>query len=352
MSLEFNPEMLSLARDIRGITQKELAEKAGLAQGTISKYEGRVQTPSDHEIECLAEALDYPVSFFFREGKRRGTIDGHVFHRKKAKALRADIKRIDGHLELFEFQTQDLLSDIEFEPQLELTQLDLDDYDGDAELVAEAVRASWKMPRGPVNNVIEVLESAGCFVYLLDFGTDDIDENVQWFPPDQPIILANSQAPGDRLRFSLAHALGHLVMHQKSAPHKDREVEADQFASAFLMPAEDIIEYLTPVTLDHLIELKPYWKVSIASMIMRAHTLEEITDRQKKTLFQMLNRSGWRKNEPEPIKREKPQLAENVINTYREYLSYKDSELARKLKLHSYDFRRMYYPETPFLKII
>lgn len=352
MNSDFNPDMLSLARDIRGIKQKDLATQAGLTQGTISKYEGGSQTPSDEDVQKLANALDFPTSFLYRDGKRRGTLDGHIFHRKKAKASASDIRRIDGHLEIFQFQTGDLLKDIDLEPIFSIPQLDIEDYDGDAELVAEAVRTLWKMPIGPVKNVIEQLEAAGCFVYMFDFGTDDIDENVQWIPPNPPVILANNQAPGDRLRFSLAHALGHLIMHQDAVPHKNREKEANQFAAAFLMPAEVIREYISPVTLEHLLELKPHWKVSLSSMIVRAHTIGEITDRRYRSLFQMLSRSRWRTLEPNPIKCEKPQLVYDLIKMYREHLSYGDKDLATKLHLFPDDFRRMYYPDAPKLKII
>jgi Zn-dependent peptidase ImmA (M78 family)/DNA-binding XRE family transcriptional regulator len=352
MNSEFNPDMLSLARDIRGIKQEDLANKAGLTQGAISKYLGGSQTPSDEDVQKLATALDFPASFLYRYGKRRGTLDGHIFHRKKAKASVKDIRRIDGHLEIFQFQTGDLLSDLEIEPLFSIPQLDIGDYHGDAEQVAEAVRTLWKMPKGPVNNLIQSLEAAGCFVYMFNFGTDDIDENVQWIPPNPPVILANSRASGDRLRFSLAHALGHLVMHQDEVPHKNREKEADQFAGAFLMPADSIREYISPITLNRLVELKPYWKVSIASMIMRVHQIGEITDRRKRTLFQMLSKSGWRTSEPSPIEPEKPQLIYDLIKMYRKHLSYGDKDLAKKLRLFPHDFRRMYYPNNPELKIV
>ena len=351
MNSNFNRAMLSLARDLRGMTQTELAERSQLTQGTISKYQAGSSTPSDEDIEKLAEALGFPVSFLYRTGKRHGTLDGHIFHRKKTKASSADVRRIDGHLELFGMQTGDLLHELELEFPYHIPQIDVDEY-GSAELVAEAVRSHWRIPRGPIDNLTERLEAAGCFVFMFDFKTDDIDENVQWVAPNPPIILANNYFPGDRLRFSLAHALGHLVMHQDEIPHRKREDEANEFASAFLMPAEDIREYLIPVTLEHLFEIKPYWKVSVASMIMRAHQIGEISDSRKQSLFQMMSRAKWRKSEPDPIPREKPQLIYDLIRTYREVLSYKDKDLAAKLTVFPTEFRQLYYPDAPILKII
>ena len=206
------------------------------------------------------------------------------------------------------------------------------------------MRALWQMPTGPVHNLIGWLEQASCLVFEYDFKTDKIDEVVQWIPPDPPVILVNSTAPADRLRFSLAHALGHLVMHRAVEPYKEMEKEADQFASAFLLPANDITEELTPVSLQHMLELKPYWQVSMACLIFRSKDLQIIGETRYRSLFQQLSRLGYRKNEPFPIQRETPQLVKRIIDSYRRELAYTNRELAKLLRVPLKDFREWYYP--------
>ena len=75
---------------------------------------------------------------------------------------------------------------------------------------------------------------------------------------------------GIPVHHTLAHELGHLVMHRFPSP--DMENEAHAFASAFLMPAGDIRPYLQSrrIDLQLLASLKPEWRVSMQSIIMRA----------------------------------------------------------------------------------
>lgn len=119
------------------------------------------------------------------------------------------------------------------------------------------------------------------------------------------MIVILSDAPGDRLRFSLAHEVGHLVRrnaHARSdrpATPRDIEREADYFASALLLPAEAMRrEIVSPVTLTSLAALKPRWRVSVQTLIRRAKDLEIITQRQYGYLFEQVGKRGWRLREP------------------------------------------------------
>jgi Zn-dependent peptidase ImmA (M78 family) len=86
----------------------------------------------------------------------------------------------------------------------------------------------------------------------------------------------------DRSRLSLAHELGHIVMH--TAPDDDEKMEsaAHRFAAAFLMPASDIKPYLISPRLSTLRRVKAYWRVSIKALIKRAFDLALITPSQYK----------------------------------------------------------------------
>src|SRR5439155_22483179 len=60
-----NPEMVSLARESRGLTQIELARKLEVSQGYLSKIESDLLEPSLELVNRLARLLDYPSSFFY-----------------------------------------------------------------------------------------------------------------------------------------------------------------------------------------------------------------------------------------------------------------------------------------------
>lgn len=342
MNAKANPEMLVLAREVRGLTQKDLAHLSGIDQGRISRYEGGIRDIPQNELQVLSNLLNFPVPFFLQNGRRLGPETGDLFHRKRKTATALNQKKIDGLMNIYRMGVEQLLNDIDLEAPFTIPQIDIYGSNGDIEHIAALVRATWRMPSGPVRNLIAQLEAASCMIFRIDFGTDLIDEAVQWVKPLPPIILVNSRASGDRLRFSLAHALGHLVMHHNETPYAKMEDEADNFASAFLMPADDIIDEITPVTIDHLLQLKPYWKVSMQALVHRAKDIGIITERRFTSLYQMLSRAGYRKNEPFPILQEQPEQIKALLTMYREDLRYSDMELASLVRLSLQDFHNWY----------
>jgi hypothetical protein len=71
----------------------------------------------------------------------------------------------------------------------------------------------------------------------------------------------NSTVPGDRYRFTLAHELAHLVLHNHPAGDEEMETEADEFAAEFLMPAKEVRPYVAAPSLGRLGRAKAHWKV-------------------------------------------------------------------------------------------
>ncbi len=147
---------------------------------------------------------------------------------------------------------------------------------------------------------------------------------------EKPVIVLSGDAPGDRLRFSVAHELGHLVMHRSwrsDASESELEDQANKFASEFLMPEQSIQHELDPpITLSGLAKLKPRWGVSIQALIRRAYTLEIISQRQYKYLFQKLSARGWRTREPDEfaVRVEKPRAARQMAELlYDDPIDYK-----------------------------
>jgi Zn-dependent peptidase ImmA (M78 family)/DNA-binding XRE family transcriptional regulator len=339
-----NPEMLVLARQIRGMTQKDLAEISGISQGTISKGEGNLIPLAELDLEAMAEALDFPLKFFYRPGNRKGPETNEIFHRKRQSLPVKQLHIIHAKLNMHRLNVETLLEAADVEAREQIPRYRARDFDGDIEYIAELVRSAWKMPSGPVSNMTKVLEDAFCIIHKCDFGTNLIDETVQWIDPLPPIILVNNQVPSDRLRFTLAHTLGHLVLHHDEEPYQEMEEEADQFASAFLMPRNDIESELEPTTLEHLIRLKPTWKVSVAALIRRARDIGKIDDRRYTSLFQMLSRAGYRKNEPFQLPLEEPTLLKRLIDLYQVDLEYSTEDLAQLLAISKDDFVNWYLP--------
>ena len=86
------------------------------------------------------------------------------------------------------------------------------------------VRMQWGMPVGPVRNLVDFDENAGCLVIEEPFGSSRVDGMSQWVN-EQPVIFINVEVPTDRKRLTLAHELGHLVLHSVE-PTEDMEDRA------------------------------------------------------------------------------------------------------------------------------
>jgi Zn-dependent peptidase ImmA (M78 family) len=181
-----------------------------------------------------------------------------------------------------------------------------------------------------VPNVTAAIENAGGVVLKCSFETDLIDAAHFWLPGLPPLFFANRDLPGDRLRWALAHEVGHAILHRNYAGG-DVENEADGFAAEFLLPAGEIARRLHDLRLERAAALKQHWKVPMAALIRHAHRLGCITPTKYKNLNLSLSSQGFRKNEPYPIPVEEPGLLRGVVNVHRTALGYDGKDLARLL---------------------
>lgn len=315
---KLNRHMLVLARESRGLTQKGLAGQTGFSQSKVSKFEhGALDVDAD-DLATIASVLDYPVGFFYQMDSVYGLTSNCLYHRKKKAMRSGDLKITHATVNIIRMQVARLLSKVEIDAEERFFRMDIDEMDGDAEVVAQIVRSTWGIPNGPIENLVEVVESAGGIIVPWDFGTHSLDAMSQWTPGLPPIFFINSRKSADRIRWSLSHEIGHVVMH--AIPTPDLEREADRFAAEFLMPDSVIRdEFPSSVTLPSLASMKARWRVAIQALARRAHDLEVISHRQYQRLFTGISKLGWRKREPVEIPKEKPQLMTQLIDALLEH---------------------------------
>jgi Zn-dependent peptidase ImmA (M78 family)/transcriptional regulator with XRE-family HTH domain len=342
-----NPEMLILAREVRGMTQTQLSKMSKISQSYLSLYETGERLIPRPDIEILAGVLQFPTSFFYQSGEQHLAESGEFFHRMASSIPIGTLNRIHAQLNIFRLNTEKLLEDVPVNHPRNMVQFDVREFGGDIESIAAAVRATWNISPGAIKNLTRRLEDAYVFVHAFDFNTPKLDETTQWVDGMPPIMLVNKKAPGDRLRFSIAHALGHLVLHHGLQPYKAMETEADRFAAAFLMPFDEIRAELKPITIQHLLQLKVRWQVSLQALIVRAKDVGLINETRYKSLFEQLSRAGYRKNEPVVIEPERPILFNKLIDYHQNKKKLTIAQLANKACVLEHDFRNWYLPESP-----
>lgn len=323
----FNPNMLRMARlcDL-SMTQETLAKEVGVPQSKISKWEDGILVPSKSECSRLAEALDFPDEFLFHPGQVYGFGSCCLYHRKRKSISVKLLNMLHARINVIGLGVERLLANASIENTVDFPRMDIDDYDSPEE-IADLVRATWRVPPGPVENAMHYVEAAGALVIPMDYGTDKLDAVSLWPPQMPPLIFVNSQTPADRQRHTTIHEVGHLVMH--AIPTPDREREADRFAAQFLMPAREIKAELKGMDLRKAARLKPKWRTAMSSLILRSRDTGAITERRAKTLFSELSRLGYRKNEPVRIERDLPKTLSKLISAHLGPLEYSEESIAK-----------------------
>ena len=343
--------MLVLARESRGMTQKDLADATGISQGNISKYESGLIYIKEEHISNLMNVLGYSGTFFELPDRRYGFGVSCTYHRRRASMPIQELKSILARVNVLRIHIGRLLNGAEIECATGFRRIDCDDHNGDVEKIARMVRSEWMIPDGPIHNMVSVIERAGGIVFRCSFGTKKIDAISQWVGDFPPLFFVNSETPSDRSRFTLAHELGHVIMH--SVTTESPEQEADRFAAEFLMPKSSVIGDLQHITFDDLVKLKIHWKVSMQAIIMRAKNLETITPWQYRALFERISRLGYRTREPIDLPIEQPTVLQDLINLHITEFGYSIDDLAKLLYISVAELGELYgISEKPHLRLI
>jgi Zn-dependent peptidase ImmA (M78 family) len=361
MEIIGNANMLRIARQLRGLQQGEAATMLGISQAMLSRVENQLSTFTEDILGCAAVAYNFPTSFFTQTDPILGApVSVHPMWRKKASVSAREMDQVVAEINLRLIHLRRLLQAVEIEATHKLPLLAIDEFGGDAERIAGMVRAQWQMPMGPVQNLTRILESAGIVVVHSLLGGSSIDGVTFRAPGLPPLIVLNAEQPADRMRFTLAHELGHLVMHHNQ-PTQNMEGEANEFASAFLMPTRDIRPYFSRrIDLRLLAELKPVWRVSMSSLLMRAKSLGLLAYNQERYLWQQFSIAKIRLREPPELdfSKEAETVLPDLIDAHIRQLGYSIADLASLLHVDASELSSLYgltlaqETKTPHLRLI
>ena len=329
--------MITIARESRSMVHLDLAEQLNVTKPTAWRWENDVFGISDEIIEKLAKILNYPESFFYQKGE---VLPLSLSYRKRNIVAAKLMSQIEANINITRLNVEQLLEAIHY-TDIKLPILDVSKYDSPQEC-AKQLRKLWKLEKGSIDNISEVLEKHHILLVSLDFNTDRVDGRCIVALDKFPIIVTNKNLLGDRQRFTLAYELGHLVMHLYTSPSYERDLshEANLFAAEFLMPEKEIQKDLHDLSLPKLGELKRKWKVSMQSLLYRASDLELITDNQKRYLLQQFNQQNIRRREPKEldIKTEPYKLVRDLMTNYKTKQKLSIAKLAAYFHLSTEDF--------------
>jgi Zn-dependent peptidase ImmA (M78 family)/DNA-binding XRE family transcriptional regulator len=304
----FTPGRLSLARRRRGLTKKGLAEAIGVAPHTVLRYESGEIDPPDEMIAKFALVLDFPVQFFHAPDIDEVVPDAASFRGLTVMSAKdRDSALAAGSLSY-------LLSDW-IERNFDLPKPQLIDLSDEApEVAARSLREEWALGEQPIKNMVHLLEAKGVRVFSLAENTKAVDAFSVW-RGERPFVFLNMMKSPEHSRFDAAHELAHLVLHKHGGPQGRRaEDQANQFASAFLMPEEDVRAQIPRIhTLNQIISVKKRWSVSVMALVYRIHTLKILSDWQYRIFCIQATEAGYRTSEPFGIPREQSVVWQKVL---------------------------------------
>ncbi|GAA2388050.1 transcriptional regulator [Catellatospora methionotrophica] len=318
---EFNPDKLRLARERRGLTKEGLAELCGVSRRAVSDWEsGRVEAPP---VEKIGQVLDFPAAFFFGDSIDEVAESAVSFRALSSMSVR-QANRVLAHASLM--RTFSSWIDVRYAtpavdlPSIEELTASITNLEPSPVEAAESMRAMWGLGARPIKDLLALLESKGVRVFGLPGHDREVDAFSFWHE-DLPLIFLNTTKSAERLRFDLAHELGHLCMHRDINTNRNRqfELDANSFASAFLMPTAGLLPQLVGrPTLENVMRLKKYWLVSATAMVRRLNQLGRLSDWQYRSWMVSLSEKGFRSNEPDGIQPEQSSLLKQILGLARE----------------------------------
>lgn len=311
--MTFFSERLSWIRKKRGLTKSALAALVELDLRSISAHEAGEFEPKEETELLLAKALGVRNDFFTKgplEGPEPNQVSFRAF--SKLSASKRDMALGSAAIA---FALNNWIGQ-----RFDLPKPEIPDLRGEnsPEGAAMALRYQWGLGEQPVSNMVHLLEFKGVRVFSLALEVSDVDACCTWYN-GEPFIFLNTKKSNARRRFDAAHELGHLVLHRHgNFEGRDVERDADEFASAFLMPRNGFVATAPKfVDLKSILPIKSKWGVSVAAYVYRLNSLGLLSEWHYRTLFKQISQRGYRTAEPADSKIELSKLAEQVLGQLR-----------------------------------
>lgn len=324
---DFDGNKLKFARELNGLTLKEIADEMHVSHQSVSKWENNHSVPGFKELEHLGNYLKVGRLFFFST-RNLPSNSSATFFRRNVSVTKKNRKVAERNAKLFSYIESSLseLLKLKYYKELDFALLNKEFTQLDPEIiesVANDVRSIFKVGIGPISNVTLLIERLGIRVAFKNLSLEQIDAVTEKLNGKQYIVINTYNRSSVRIRFNLAHELGHVLLHSKyregeilnSSNRKRIEWEANYFAGCLLMPEDGIAQDMAYTNLSYLIELKDHWKVSIQALVTRGIQIGLIGEEQGLHLRQQISRNGWRKAEPldNKIRVEYPVFLEKAI---------------------------------------
>lgn len=342
------PEYLCKARKAMRLSQSDLANRIGVTRQAIFYFEQGTKHPDVDTMVRIMEELQQPMSYFIK-----GTHDviGPLSTRY-FRAFGTDTKKRNEQSKIYSEWLSAIASffaqRVNFPkivlPSYQLSSLSNFYTDEEIEAAASMLRKEWEIGDGPIGNLMSLVESKGIFVAKLPIANDTVNAFSYWSGDAPFIILGSDDTTATRIRFDIAHELGHLMLHRgiDETDLEDKDIlkrienEANRFAGEFLLPSSSYPNEVFSTRLEAFVSLKSRWKVSIAAQVFRCKDLGLFSEAQVLNLYKQISAQKWRKKEPldAEIPLEEPVLLRKAFELLMKHNALAPTEVLNSINLN------------------
>lgn len=235
-------------RDGVRMTVAQLAEQIGVSRNTVTNYEAGKTEPTASDLVRLARALGCSINDLLQPD---ATLSPPKFAFRAHSALKTDPsvlvtarRFLNAYAEIEEITEARLCN------RLHPFICDSDGPLNDREIegIADDLRQSCGLHDSGPENIASVLESLGVRCLFFNFDSAGLDGITAIQGEMMLTMLKNRKKNVERIIFSGAHELGHLVLHPQLFTSDEAEVdesrnfekEANKFAGYFLVPSNEL----------------------------------------------------------------------------------------------------------------
>lgn len=272
-----------------GKSQQEIADTAQISLLAYRNIESGESDPSLKTLEKLANVFSVNLGEFFKEYTPNiQAVRFRSLEDKNIKKREEIIYTVADWLDQF----NSLLSRLNMQDKYKFKLDNTKDPNNDPIQTALNARDRLQLNENePIRDICSLLESrAGIIVYTKEFFSDSffglslIDNN------ENRIIVVNTwnKISVERRKYTVAHELGHLLLHTNSFGEKDKEEnkeeerQADKFASYFLMPQDAFLQewnkYNNIDLVEKVIKIKQTFGVSYQVVLYRISEIIKACD--------------------------------------------------------------------------
>ncbi|MBO7485610.1 MAG: ImmA/IrrE family metallo-endopeptidase [Spirochaetaceae bacterium] len=281
MSLEGLSKNVRRYMKLQKLSIPQLAEKSELGTATLSNILNEKTTPNSSTLIKISKALGVSFPELLAEIPNLKTLRFRTKSKLTAREVaERDQLEIDSAIWLKNYVDLEELTGTKSVYKFDKITAN------DPKEAAKEIRKIWNIETDePIYDLVSLIEDAGIKLYLNDFNfqkTFGLSVNKEDGGP--AIIVNNNEAISvERKLFTIAHELGHLILHKSSydgevaEENKTEEDQADMFAGELLMPQEAFSKqweaHCGISWIDAVLQIKQYFGVSYKTVLYRLNSL-------------------------------------------------------------------------------